>query len=114
MQLHNPTNASSVPCSRKATGRIDMPFLSCSKCHSQGGARLLLLVIVAVFLVAVVLMFARDWGSPAADTSGSGWTVKLKIVITHLQVCAVPWVPSGITPVTYPASLLVARAAMKT
>jgi hypothetical protein len=63
------------------------PFC-CSKCHSQGGARLLLLVIVAVFLVAVVLMFARDWGSPAADTSGSGWTVKLKIVITHLQVGA--------------------------
>lgn len=67
-----------------------MPLLSCSKCHSQGGARLLLLVIVAVFLVAVVLMFARDWGSPAADTSGSGWTVKLKIVITHLQVDALP------------------------
>ena len=84
-----------APCSccwsfSSCQGFISVPCSCCRQCHSQGGARLLLLVIVAVFLVTVVLMFARDWGSPAADTSGSGWTVKLKIVITHLQAGAVP------------------------
>lgn len=63
----------------------------CRQCHKQGGGRLLLVVIVAVFIIAIVLMFVRDWGSPETDTTGSGWTVKLKIVITHLQVgCSRP------------------------
>lgn len=53
-------------------------------CHKQAGGRLLLALVLLVFTAVLVLMFVRDWGS--ADTSGSGYMVKLKIIITHLQV----------------------------
>ena len=55
-------------------------------CHKQGGGRLLLAVVLMIGLVVLSLMFVRDWGSVEYDTSSSGYMVKAKIVITHLQV----------------------------
>lgn len=46
---------------------------------------MLVVAAVAVLVVALVLMFARDWEVDGDPTTGTGFMTKLKIVITHLQ-----------------------------
>lgn len=44
----------------------------------------MLIVVVVICVALLVAIFCREWGSP--DDEGSGYMVKLKIVITHVQV----------------------------
>ena len=44
----------------------------------------MLVVVVVVCVALLFAIFCREWGDP--EDEGSGYMVKLKIVITHVQV----------------------------
>lgn len=58
----------------------------CRKCRGGGAGWVLLVGGLVVLVMALVLMFARDWDMDGDPTTGTGFMTKLKIVITHLQV----------------------------
>lgn len=54
------------------------------KCHSKGVAWLPIAAAAIGVVLVIVLMFSKDWTMDSGE--GSGYMVKLKIVITHMQV----------------------------
>ena len=57
------------------------------KCRGGGGGWLLLVGAIVILVAALIIMFARDWEMDGDPNTGTGYMTKLKIVITHLQVC---------------------------